>query len=265
MGHCEDGEALTSLLRVAPALSPSFAQGLTDFEKWPYVRLRLRDTPVSRSMWDHAFELEYEVTLGERHVIMRLAVRNTGDSDFAFTTALNSCIAVHDIRFPQRAFYKVRTRAGCRGCCSPPRSAREPHTHTHTHQGVAGSYCVDKLAEERRVKKENQDLHSITCVKQRHRSACSCGDTATLAGDLLTRCTWTPSLAWLWRLARAARCTWRTPRASLTTSFGTRGPRTRTTQTSCVWAAVLSDDPSGLLRCVLGDKWQLAAPDTARA
>jgi len=82
-------------------------QGLTDFEKWPYVCLRLRDTPYSRSMWDHAFELEYEVTLGERHIIMRLAVRNTGKSDFSFTTALNSCIAVHDIRFPQRSFYKV--------------------------------------------------------------------------------------------------------------------------------------------------------------
>jgi glucose-6-phosphate 1-epimerase len=94
------------------------AQGLTDFEKWPFVRLRLRDTPYSRSMWDHAFELEYEVTLGERHVIMRLVVRNTGDSDFAFTTALNSCIAVHDIRLPQRSFYKV-----CIGCC---RAAEQP-------------------------------------------------------------------------------------------------------------------------------------------
>jgi hypothetical protein len=93
-------------------------QGLTDFEKWPFVRLRLRDTPYSRSMWDHAFELEYEVTLGERHVIMRLVVRNTGDSDFAFTTALNSCIAVHDIRLPQRSFYKV-----CIGCC---RAAEQP-------------------------------------------------------------------------------------------------------------------------------------------
>ena len=31
-------------------------------------------------------------------------------------------------------------------------------------QGVAGSYCVDKLAEERRVKKEAQDIYSITCV-----------------------------------------------------------------------------------------------------
>lgn len=88
-------------------MTPS-AQGLTDLEKWPYVRLRLRDTPYSRTMWDHAFELEYEVTLGERHVIMRLTVRNTGDSDFAFTTALNTCIAVHDIRFPQRSFYRVR-------------------------------------------------------------------------------------------------------------------------------------------------------------
>ena len=86
-------------------------QGLTDFEKWPYVRLRLRDTPYSRSMWDHAFELEYEVTLGERHIIMRLAVRNTGESDFSFTTAMNTCIAVHDIRFPQRSFYKVCMRA----------------------------------------------------------------------------------------------------------------------------------------------------------
>ena len=35
---------------------------------------------------------------------------------------------------------------------------------TRARQGVAGSYCVDKLADERRVKKETQDLHSITCV-----------------------------------------------------------------------------------------------------
>ena len=31
-------------------------------------------------------------------------------------------------------------------------------------QGVAGSYCVDKLAEERRVKKETHDIYSITSV-----------------------------------------------------------------------------------------------------
>ena len=44
---------------------------------------------------------------------MRLAVRNTGESDFSFTTALNSCVAVHDIRFPQRSFYKVRVDNRC--------------------------------------------------------------------------------------------------------------------------------------------------------
>ena len=125
-------------------------------------------------MWDHAFELEYEVTLGERHVIMRLAVRNTGESEFSFTTALNSCIAVHDIRFPQRSFYKVRSFCGVHACLALVYAAaaapRENKSDPACAQGVAGSYCVDKLAEERRVKKETQDLYSITCVA--HSFAC---------------------------------------------------------------------------------------------
>ena len=48
----------------------------------------------------------------------------------------------------------------------------KPDTRAHV-QGVAGSYCVDKLAEERRVKKEIQDLYSITCASPRPGCACA--------------------------------------------------------------------------------------------
>ncbi len=73
------------------------AQGLTQLRE-PYVRLRLRDTPYSRAMWDHAFELEYEVVLGARDLGLTLMVRNTGGAQFAFTAALHSYLGVQDVR-----------------------------------------------------------------------------------------------------------------------------------------------------------------------
>ena len=73
-------------------------QGLTPDEREPFVRLRLRDTPYSRAMWDHAFELEYVVTLGTRNLGLQLTARNTGKSEFAFTAALHSYIGVENVR-----------------------------------------------------------------------------------------------------------------------------------------------------------------------
>jgi glucose-6-phosphate 1-epimerase len=80
------------------ALRRARAQGFTPDEREPFVRLRLRDTPYSRAMWDHAFELEYQVTLGARNLELSLTARNTGKAAFAFTTALHSYIGVQNVR-----------------------------------------------------------------------------------------------------------------------------------------------------------------------
>jgi hypothetical protein len=62
------------------------------------VRLRLRDTPYSRAMWDHAFELDYEVVLGARDLALTLTARNSGAASFDFTAALHSYFGVQDVR-----------------------------------------------------------------------------------------------------------------------------------------------------------------------
>jgi len=64
------------------------------------VRLRLRDSAASRALWDHAFELEYEVTLGARDLGLQLRVVNPGAQLLGFTAALRSHIAVEDVREP---------------------------------------------------------------------------------------------------------------------------------------------------------------------
>ena len=64
------------------------------------MRLRLRDSAASRALWDHAFELEYEVTLGARDLGLQLRVVNPGAQLLGFTAALRSHIAVEDVREP---------------------------------------------------------------------------------------------------------------------------------------------------------------------
>lgn len=71
---------------------------MTKDKQEPYVRLRLTDTPYSRAMWDHAFELEYEVVLGARDLQLTLTARNCGATSFAFTAALHSYFGVLDVR-----------------------------------------------------------------------------------------------------------------------------------------------------------------------
>eukprot|EP00850_Spirogloea_muscicola_P018050 SM000161S02432 [mRNA] locus=s161:151967:155206:- [translate_table: standard] len=58
----------------------------------PGVVLRLVPSEYTRAMWDHDFELEYQVDLlgAGDELATRLTVRNTGSSPFDFTAALHS-------------------------------------------------------------------------------------------------------------------------------------------------------------------------------
>jgi glucose-6-phosphate 1-epimerase len=59
--------------------------------------LRLSDSPATRAVWDHAFELELRVEAADA-LTVTLALRNTGDAAFEFTCALHSYLGVGDVR-----------------------------------------------------------------------------------------------------------------------------------------------------------------------
>lgn len=58
--------------------------------------LGLRDTPDTRALWPHAFELTLQITVGTT-LRLALTTRNTGDAPFQITQALHSYFAVGDI------------------------------------------------------------------------------------------------------------------------------------------------------------------------
>lgn len=60
------------------------------------VALGLRDTPHTRALWLHAFELTLQITVGTT-LRLALTTRNTGDAPFQITQALHSYLAVADI------------------------------------------------------------------------------------------------------------------------------------------------------------------------
>ena len=63
------------------------------------VTLLTTDTPQTRALWDHAFELRQTVALGpDGALIITLACRNTGAKAFSFTEALHTYLHVDDVR-----------------------------------------------------------------------------------------------------------------------------------------------------------------------
>ena len=60
------------------------------------VRLGIRDDESTRTMWNHAFDLELIVTVGAA-LKMELLTRNTGDAPFTLTDALHTYFRVGDI------------------------------------------------------------------------------------------------------------------------------------------------------------------------
>jgi len=59
--------------------------------------LRLADSPATRAVWDHAFEAELRVNVGNA-LTVTLAIRNTGDAPFEFTAALHTYLRIGDVR-----------------------------------------------------------------------------------------------------------------------------------------------------------------------
>ncbi len=61
------------------------------------LKLGLTDTPSTRELWPHAFELSFTVTVGTELKI-ELTSRNTGEQDFIAGGALHSYFAIGDVK-----------------------------------------------------------------------------------------------------------------------------------------------------------------------
>lgn len=59
--------------------------------------LELSANPDTRSLWPHDFTAHYRVTLSDEQLDMQLQITNTGTTDFQFTAALHTYLAVGDI------------------------------------------------------------------------------------------------------------------------------------------------------------------------
>lgn len=61
------------------------------------VRMAVSDTPETRSVWPHAFELEVTVRVGA-HLWVAWSARSSGDQPFTYTGAMHPYYPVSDIR-----------------------------------------------------------------------------------------------------------------------------------------------------------------------
>lgn len=61
------------------------------------VRMAVSDTPDTRAIWPHAFELEITATFGEK-LRVEWAARNTGSAPFQYTGAMHPYYSISDIR-----------------------------------------------------------------------------------------------------------------------------------------------------------------------
>ncbi|MDD3935344.1 D-hexose-6-phosphate mutarotase [Rhodoferax sp.] len=67
-----------------------------DADQQVVLRLGLQDDADTRALWDHAFDLELELTVGTT-LTLKLTSRNTGDQPFTLTDALHTYFCVSDI------------------------------------------------------------------------------------------------------------------------------------------------------------------------
>lgn len=106
LAHSADGIAIRGGI---PVIFPQFGagplpkHGFLRTRKWalvshngPTATFRITDDASTYSLWPHHFVAELNVELSET-LRLRLAITNTGDSHFAFTTALHNYFAVDSI------------------------------------------------------------------------------------------------------------------------------------------------------------------------
>lgn len=128
LGRPNHGLARTRLWSVAStAALPDGATRLT---------LSLTDTPDTRAVWPHAFELTLEITVGAA-LRLSLSTRNTGEAPFAITQALHTYLAVSDVA--------QTTVIGLDGCRYLDKAAGAHGTITQQRGAVRFAGEVDRI------------------------------------------------------------------------------------------------------------------------
>jgi glucose-6-phosphate 1-epimerase len=61
------------------------------------TRFKLRETDETRTIWDHAFQLDLAVTVGGAQLEIAMQAANTGALPFGFTAALHTYLHVNDL------------------------------------------------------------------------------------------------------------------------------------------------------------------------
>lgn len=94
-----------------PIVFPQFAElgplpkhGLVRTLAWQPIQvtddnilLQLTDNDATRQHWPHHFTAQYQVTLSDQALRMRLSITNTDSQPFSFTAALHTYLRVQDI------------------------------------------------------------------------------------------------------------------------------------------------------------------------
>lgn len=62
------------------------------------VTLQLEQSPATQAIWPYPFQARLSVQLTEHALTTELAVSNTGDEDFTFTSALHTYFRIADVR-----------------------------------------------------------------------------------------------------------------------------------------------------------------------
>jgi len=73
------------------------AEGPVQSESGASVTFRLTDTEETRKIWDFSFVLDYKVSLEGSCLQLSLDLKNTGDKEISFTTALHTYYKVDNV------------------------------------------------------------------------------------------------------------------------------------------------------------------------
>ncbi len=138
-----------------PVVFPQFANrgplpkhGLLRSRSWSLVeaaqpqsgdataRFQIEDNDASRKLWPHPFRAEVAVRVGGASMDVSLAILNTGDAPFEFTTALHSYLQVDDITDVRIAGLKGLTYSD---------SADGGRMKTESHEQIAIEGEVDRI------------------------------------------------------------------------------------------------------------------------
>ncbi|CAM9100631.1 unnamed protein product [Heterosigma akashiwo] len=90
----------------------------------------LESNSETKAMWDHDFQVWYNVTLNTESLYLKMEVRNTGDAPFDFTSALHTYLRTSDVG-------AVAVKGPFLGAAAVDKTADPPAATEHQREDVA--------------------------------------------------------------------------------------------------------------------------------